>query len=389
MNFIRFTIAAFLLAMLFAGAIAATGAQDVPRRYRIEAGKVRIEKGEELTTAKLSGGVFLVSRDGTKISASEGVIEIVSRAVDAGLDTAAESAQAMAPGGESVTTAGRREISPDDVKYIELSGGVTMTGADGIMKCDAVFSTDGGRTWQTRGRASFDGKGENAGVKFSAGTVKFDSAKKSVSGGGGATVTLPASDSPGGGKSPVNVKAGGFAYDLKTGNVTLTGSPVVTQGNSSFSAATIEYSVKNGVVVAKGGARVKFPSEKIEASSASATYGKDGIARFKGGVKVMQADGGNTLTCDALEYTPETGAVKARGNVKLTIPRENITLTAGTLDGNLKDESGAARENPVLQRGADYVKGEEIRFKRSGEKIVVEVLGGDKTEYSIDPESFE
>lgn len=369
-------------------ALAAAGARDVPRRYRIDCGKVRIEKGEEITTANLSGGVSLVSRDGAAITAAEGIVEIVSRAVDSGLDTAAESAQTQA-GARPENAAERREISPDDVKYIELSGAVTMTSTDGVMKCDAIFSTDGGRTWQTRGRASFDGKGENAGVKLSAGSVKFDSAKKTVSGGGGATVTLPATDSPGGGKSPVNVKAGGFTYGLKTGHVTLTGSPVVTQGDSSFSAATIEYSSKTGDVVAKGGARVKFPAEKIEASAATATYGKDGVARFKGGVKVTQADGGNVLTSDALDYTPATGAVKAKGNVMLAIPRENITLTAGILDGNLKDESGAAKENPTLKRAGDYVKGEEIRFKRRGEKIVVEVLGGDKTEYSIDPESFE
>lgn len=389
MNFSRFICAAFLLAMLFAGAFAATGAQDVPRRYRIEAGKVRIEKGDELTIARLTGGVSLVSRDGTTITATEGVIEIVSRVLDQGMQQTADSAQEAPTATGKSDSEERKGISPEDVKHIELSGGVVITSADGVMKCDAVFSTDGGRTWQTRGRASFDGKGENSGVKFSAGTVKFDSAKKSVSGGGGATVTLPPADSPGGGKSPVSVKAGGFVYDMKSGRVTLTGNPVVTQGDSSFSATAIEYSAKTGEVIAKGSARVKFPAEKIEASATSATFGKDGVARFKGNVKVEQADGGNTLTCDALDYTPETGAVKARGNVKLTIPRENIILTAGSLDGNLKDESGSAKDNPVLKRGSDFVKGEEIRFKRSGEKIVAEVLGGDKTEYSIDPESFE
>ena len=378
-------------ALLIAASAAFALAQpDVPRRYRIECAKIRIEKGGELTVANLSGGVSLASRDGMTITADSGLVKVVSRIVEKGLEQSAETAEAAAIGGGGAAAREREPaaISPDDVKHLELSGRVILTGKDGVLKCDAIYSEDGGRTWRTRAGASFDGKGENAGTKFTAGELKYDAVKGMLTGGGGASVKLPPTDTPGGGKSPVSVKAGGFTYDSRSSTVTLTGSPVVEQEGASFSAGTIVYSAKSGAVTARGGARVNFPERGVEISAAGMTYGADGAARFTGGVTARQLVTNNRLTCDSLDYHSSTGSIEAKGSVRLAIPREDIVLTAGRISGNFGEETGAAKDDPELKRGGDFVKGEEIRFRRSGEKIVVEVIGGGDTEYSISPESF-
>lgn len=354
------------------------GSGGVSRRFHIECENLTIEKGDELTVARLSGGVTLTSRDGRKITASEGLVRVVSRIVTEGLSKEAEGR----PTGES-------PINPEDIKYLELSGGVVMTDAEGTLTCDAIYSTDGGWTWKTRGRADFKGKGKNAQAALGANELVLDSEKRVLGGKGSITISLPAPvDSPAGGDRPISVRAGGFSYDLGKSTLTLTGKPTVTRGKEKLSASKITYHVSTGKIKAVGAVNLSFPAEGITVSGDSAVYERGGVAHFKGSVFVKEEESGKSLRADDLRYDTESGDITASGDCVLKIPGEEITLTAGRIEGNLDEERGSATMSPVMTRGKSTMKGEEIRFRREGEKIIVEVLGEEQTSFTLDPSEF-
>ncbi|MCD6119303.1 hypothetical protein J7K50_05635 [bacterium] len=389
-------IAVFVLLTVEIGAESASG------RYHLECERLRIEKGDELTVISLSGGVTLASRDGMRITAESGVIKVVSRLLDDGLNgkqilgrdgEAGDDVDGETRAGES----GAPRINPDDLKYIELSGDVVMTGVEGSLTCDAIFSDDGGRSWRTQGRADFTGLAKNTGKKFSANSLYFNSDRAMLEGAGGVQIILPPTkgiagadaDDAKGSKQPVSVSAGGFTFDIEGRVLVLTGKPTVTRGGARFAANRITYYGESGRIDAVGAVEAKFPDKNVTVRSDSVRYGVNGKARFSGNVKVKQTHRTNSLVCDELEYVLETGEITARGAVRLEIPDEEIVLTADEVSGNLGEERGKATGNPVLTRGTNLARGDEIRFWRETDKIVVEVLGKDKTEYVIDPRVFE
>jgi lipopolysaccharide assembly outer membrane protein LptD (OstA) len=264
-------------------------------------------------------------------------------------------------------------------------------------------------------------------MQFAADSLTFNGAQSILSGAGGVRIVLPsngrraggatagklgaaaASGKPGGtteSRKPgaggnVTVTAGSFKYDIHSDLLTLRGAPAVALDDVRLTAGTLVYNGNSGRVDAKGGVTATFKEKGVTAVADTAVYTPEGLATFAGGVRIAQPDNGNTLTCDRLEYRDATGDVKAsgavvggaggapNGGVKLTIPRENLTLVCGEINGNIEKESGTAKGDPVLTRGDSSVKGAEIRFHRETESIVVEVLGQDKTEYILAPDAFE
>lgn len=402
---------------VFASSAARLHSDDVPRRYRIECDALELVKGEDVTSAALIGGVALKSRDGMSIRSDSGIVEVVSRVVDKGLSVGESYAESEA---ESITpklkppsrdSHSKSEndgtlprIAPEDIKRLELSGSVVMTSKEGTLECDAVYSVDGGRTWKTRGASRFTGKGENAGTKFNANTLEFDSGNGVLSGQGGVKISIPASEngkrknsndagepsltgSLGAGN--VNVTAGAFKFDIEKNVLTLMGKSAVTHKSGKITAGSLVYYGDSGRIEVSGGVRIEYPEKRIVATAEKAIYGADGKVTFIGHVRVEQTDKKNTLTCSEIVYAEHTGDVTSRGDVRLEIPSERMTLTADTLEGSIPDERGTAKGNPTITRNGSSVKGEEIRYKRESDRIVVEVLGGDNTEYVIDPKSFE
>lgn len=398
----------------------------VPRRYRLECDTLELVKGDELTSANLSGGVTLQSHDGMSVRADNGIVEVVSRVVNKGLsvgesiaETEAESVnpklkppsetwnQSGKPEGKdkSVSNAGSGalpKIAPEDIKRIELSGNVVMTSKEGTLECESVYSEDGGRTWKTRGASRFTGKGENKGTRFAADSLQFNGEKGTLSGQGGVKITIPANGAGKNqsgtgesgltgsiGKGDVNVSAGAFEFVIEKNVLTLTGNPTVTQKSGKITAGSLVYYGETGRIEAKNGVRIEYPEKHIVATADSAVYGTDGKIMFTGNVRVEQTDKKNALTCGEIVYVEKTGDVTAKDAVRLEIPDEEMILTADTLQGNIPDERGVAKGNPKLTRGGSSVKGEEIRYKRESDRIVVEVLGQDKTEYVIEPGAFE
>ncbi len=422
-----FIVFAALIGIL-ASAHARQRSDDVPNRYRIECDTLKLVKSDKVTSITFGGGVVLKSNDGLSISADNGLIEVVSRVVEEGLSVGERFAEKEAASvnpklklqnedwsdknksKNNKTTKTESEqgslpkISPDDIKRLELSGNVVLTSHEGTLECEVVYSEDGGRTWKTRGASKFTGSGENTGTKFGANTLELDSARGILSGAGGVKIAIPAN---GAGKrkrdseaaeskfssaiiaGDINVSASAFKFDIEKNVLTLTAKPVVTQKNGKITAGSLVYYGDTGRIAAEDGVRIEYPEKHIVATADKANYGADGKVMFSGNVRVEQTDKENTLTCGEIVYVEQTGDVKARENVKLDIPSEKMTLSADTLEGSIPRDSGTAKGNPVITRNGSSVKGEEIRYKRESDRIVVEVLGGDNTEYVIDPKSFE
>lgn len=374
-------------------AIAALAASDaVPRRFRLTCGSLSIYKGPEITEVALSGGVHLASRDGRTIKSDNGLIRVVSRVVEEGISGAESGIEAGAKAIEKGATPSAAvqppPIKPEDVKLIELSGRVTLTDAQGVLTADAIFSEDGGRTWRTRGAAKFAGRGKQAGTTFAARTLQFDSKAGTVSGSKGVNISLPAPKDAKSDAGPVSVSAESFGYDLEDRTLTLSGSPRIKSAGAEMSADSITYHAGTGAAHTTGGVAVSFPRQDARVTAASATYSPDGEVRFSGGVQVTRKGGAARLNCESLIYSTSNGSLTAEGRCRLEYPEEDSVFTADRIEWNIDTEAGKAIGSPLLKRGGSSVSGEEILFRRAGNKVVVEVKGGDKTEYVIEPDEF-
>ena len=272
----NYVFAIAILALSLA-ASAASGAQEhVPRRYRLLCNSLTVSKNDDVTEIALSGGVKLYGRDGRSIKSESGLIKVASavieRAAQSGKSTAKnEVAGSKDARGASEAVLPAPQIKPEDVKLIELSGGVVMKDAQGTLTCDTVYSTDGGRTWLTRGKSNFEGAGKNKGTRLSAASLEFNSAKNTLAGKGGVHISMPgkaAAGGAGGGKTPVEVNAGSFTYNIGTSELTLKGGVTSSSPQGTIDAQQAEYSSASGGLSATGGVTVVFREKNVSARPA-------------------------------------------------------------------------------------------------------------------------
>lgn len=234
-------------------------------------------------------------------------------------------------------------FSPEMLRVIRASGGVSITTENITLNAPELASYDGGNTWRTSGRSSLAGTDMDSGgqLELAADSLSYNT----VSGLGGASGNIEAllalAESP-----PIELDAQHAEFNAQAGTLTAGGQLLARSGGLVLCCGTLSVDLEQRLAVATDSPRI--------------THEEQGL----------------TLTALAVSYGLDDGQVLASGNVVAVDEVRQATLAAGQVAYDPQARVATATGGPRLEHGSSFYAGSSIRATQlEGGKLIVEVEG--------------